>query len=148
MRRDIVAVVLISALSALDACGGRGPVPALHEGLHTASAEITVAEAVAAQGGYDSGGVEVMVSRAQLRILISNVRLAEADAAVHASAAARAAATAERVLASDPEFPSIKSISIAIMHPAGLRAGSFSSHTEEVFEFHRGADSRFGLPSE
>ena len=144
VRREIASMVWVTA-TALAACGGRGPVPAIHEGLHTASAELTVAEAVAHRGGYERGAVEVLVSRSQLRILISDSRLAQADRAIHAGAAARAAASAEQALASDPEFPSIKSISVAIVHPAELRAGTLSSHTEEVFEFHRGADGGFGL---
>jgi hypothetical protein len=144
VRREIATMVLITA-AALAACGGRGPVPSIHEGLHTASAEITVAESVAKRGGYESGAVEVLVSRAQLRILISDSRLAEAEPAVQAAAAARAATTAEQALATDPEFPSIQSISVAIVHPAQLRAGALTSHTEEVFEFNRGADGGFGL---
>lgn len=148
MRRDIAATVFVTAVSALAACGGRGPGPALHEGLHAAGAEIAVAEAVATRGGYGSGAVEVLVSRSQLRILINDVRLAQADPAAHAAAAAQAAAAAEQALASDPEFPSIESISVAIVHPARLRAGALSSHTEEVLEFHRGADAGFELRGE
>lgn len=136
-------IVLVTAIAVLTACGGRGPVPALHEGLHTVSAEITVADGVAAEHGYGSGAVEVMVSRSQLRILINDARLAEADSDARATAATAVVATAEKLLASDPEFPAIQAISVAIVHPARLRAGALSSHTEEIFEFHRGADSHF-----
>jgi hypothetical protein len=137
------AVVFVIAAVALGACGGRGPVPVLHEGLHAAAAEITVGDAIAAENGYARGAVEVMVSRAQLRVLISDRALAEADAARYAAAASAIAASAEKTLASDPDFPAIEVISVAIVHPPQLQKGTLLSHTEEVYEFRRGPDARF-----
>jgi hypothetical protein len=144
--RTQCATIIVLLAAAQSACGGRGPVPALHEGLHAASAEITVAEAVVASGSYRSGAVEVLVSRTQLRILISDRRLAEGDPASHAAAAVQAVATAERTLATDPEFPTVQTISVAIVHPPSLRSGTLASHIEDVFEFRRGAGGDFGAP--
>jgi hypothetical protein len=142
-RRAVRGAVVAATVALLAACGGSAPAPVLHEGLHTVSAEIAVGDAIAAENGYARGAVEVMVSRAQLRVLVSDAGLAEADAARHAAAAAGFVATAEKALASDREFPAIEVISVAIVHPPQLREGRLSSHTEEVFEFRKGPDLHF-----
>ncbi len=146
VRIPCATIIVLLAAAAPAACGGRGPGPALHEGLHTRSAEITVAEAIVASGGYGAGAVTVLFSRTQLRILISDRRLAEADPASHAAAALQAVTTAQRALTTDPEFPSVEAISVAIVHPPSLGSGALASHTEEVFDFRRDTGGDFGAP--
>jgi hypothetical protein len=147
MRRPFLIIPWLAIASSLGACGDRSAVPVLHEGLHAASAELTVAESVARDGGYGTDRVEVLVSRTRLRVLIDDARLAEAASGLRAAAATRAVAAAEKALAADPEFPAIDAISVAIVHPASLQGGLRASYTEEVFEFRRGAGAGFAQSS-
>lgn len=141
-RIGIGAFVLVAA-AVLTACGNREPWQAINAHLHAVSAELAIEQAISAKHRYSPSAVRVLVGRAELRVVIGDATLAEADLAARENAATAVVGTAEKLLAPDGPFAEIQVISVAIVHPQTLRFGTLPLHTEEVIEFRKGTDGRF-----
>ena len=141
--RGAMRWIVLGAMLCVPACDNRGPLQSVHAGLHSVSAKLVIEEAIEAENRYAAGTVEVLVGREELRVLLLDEKLAESTLQARRAVALRVVAIAERALSSDPEFPSIKAMSVAFIHPPDPLGGRWEGHVEDVFAFRRGADARF-----
>jgi hypothetical protein len=140
-------VILASALAvSLAACNTREP--AQTQGFLQYLSDLeSIGKAIAAATGYAPDHVYVTGNRNALHISILEGSLMNADAPALAAAAGAVVAAAEPALAAHAEFASVQVISVGIHHPSGLAASIRDWHSENVLEFHRGADQRFVMRS-
>ncbi len=135
-------VAMALALGLLAGCG-RPPAEVAHGGLHAVSAELALEEAIDRAGGYAAGSTKVLLGREELRVLVSDERLATAEAAARDAAAARIVATAQAVIGSDPEYPAIRHLTIEFLHPPSAREARPCAHTEATREYARDGTGDF-----
>ncbi|MBS0376459.1 MAG: hypothetical protein JSR73_17905 [Proteobacteria bacterium] len=135
----------LALVALLAACGDGSR--SVHAGLHATSAEVAIADRVAALRGVPSTAVEVMAGRDAYRVTVSDPGLATAEPDAQAAAAAAIAGAVSAELAADPEYPRLRQLSVAIAHPPSPRTGRWQSHLEQVFEFRRDGDGAFAAPA-
>ncbi len=131
-------LILATLAAVLSGCGRGGPGPAVDAGWLAGLEQVR--SAIASSTGFSPTSIEVMASRAHLRISISDARLAQADQAAREDAATVVMTAAERSLAENARFSSVQQMSVAIVHPG---AAASDSHTEDVVDFRRGPNQRF-----
>ena len=94
--------MMASALLAL--CDQQGPTQGIHRRLQTVTHELALEERIQSENHYALDGVEVMVSRNELRVLVSDDQLARAGASEQAATASAIVSTSKRCLPRTPTF--------------------------------------------
>ena len=134
----VIAGLLISCGTGTQSVGG-GPI---------AIADLqAITEAIAGAAHYPANTIEITSSPVRFRISIRDAQLAVSDEAARNAAASALVAASEQVLSSHPEFSTLESISVAIIHGNATADGAAGKdwHIEDVVEFRRGPSGRFSV---
>jgi hypothetical protein len=106
-----------------------------------------ITESIAGAAHYPANTIEITSSPVRFRISIRDAQLAVSDEGARNAAAAALVAASEQVLSSHPEFSTLESISVAIIHGNATADGTTAKdrHIEDVVEFRKGPNQRFSV---